>query len=66
MRFQHHRRSEKHHTPTKVDGHFWSGLNEQYRVSLNKLNYPKRPDHAFFFYLSVGHVGADVLTRGKL
>lgn len=31
---------------------------------LIKLNYPNRPDHAF--YLSVGHVGADVLTRGKL
>ena len=66
MRFQHHRRSEKHHTPTKVCDHFWSGLNVQYRVSLIKLNYPKRPDHKFFFYLSVGHVGADVLTRGKL
>ena len=65
MRFQHHRRSEKHHTPTKVCGHFCSWLNVQYRVSLIKLNYPKRPDHAFF-YLSVGHVGAYVLTRSKL
>ena len=49
MRFQHHRRSEKHHTPTKANDHFWSGLNVQYKVSLIKLNYPKRPDHAFFF-----------------
>ena len=43
MRCQHHRRSEKHHTPSKADGHFWSGLNVQYKVSLIKVNYPKRP-----------------------
>ena len=62
MRFQHHRRSEKHHTPTKVGDHFWSCTIQSF---INQAQQSKKT-RSCVFYLSVGHVGADVLTRSKL
>ena len=62
MRFQHHRRSEKHHTPTKVGDHFWSCTIQSF---INQAQQSKKT-RSCVFYLSVGHVGADVLTRVKL